>query len=112
MRKSCCKEIGKAFEPRLFRALSDPTRIAIMALLASERRPFRVSEVAECCPVDLSVVSRHLSVLKDAGILSAEKRGKEVFYCMRHQDLSSSLRDLADAIDSCCPPVRKRNKEN
>ena len=34
-----------------------------------------VTEAAGCCPVDLSVVSRHLATLKEAGILQADLNG-------------------------------------
>ncbi|HAU15057.1 MAG TPA: ArsR family transcriptional regulator, partial [Gammaproteobacteria bacterium] len=69
-------ELGTDF----FKALSDPSRIQVLLRLASSPNPCTVSQVAEDCTVDLSVVSRHLSQLKRAGILSAEKQGREVYY--------------------------------
>lgn len=89
---------------RLFKALCDPGRLAILCRLAEGRREATVSRVAECCPTDISVVSRHLAMLRDAGILHAERRGKEVFYSVRCSELSATLRRIADAIDACCPP--------
>jgi len=64
--------------------------------------PQTVSEVAGCCPTDLSVVSRHLATLCDAGILEAEKPGKEVYYSICYLELATTLRAMADAIESCC----------
>ena len=58
--------------------------------------------MAECCPVDISVVSRHLAILREAGILAARKQGKEVLYSVRSTELVSTLRELADAIEGCC----------
>ena len=52
-----------------------------------------------CCPIDLSVVSRHLGVLRDAGILEAQKRGREVYYRVRVDKLTTLLRNLADALE-------------
>ncbi len=40
--------------------------------------------------------------LEDAGILTAERRGKQVYYEVRYAVLVQSLRDLADAIEACC----------
>jgi predicted transcriptional regulator len=57
--------------------------------------------VADCCSVDLSVVSRHLAILARAGVLSSEKRAKTVHYTVRYADLAASLRAMADAIDAC-----------
>lgn len=88
---------------KLFKALSDPTRLAILVELAESGSEQRVSEVAQCCPVNLSVVSRHLKTLKDAGILESKKLGKEVFYRVRVGELVAQLRRLALALEECCP---------
>lgn len=93
--------------PRLFKALCDPSRLAILARLAEACAPCTVSEIAKCCPINLSVVSRHLAQLRDAGVLCAEKRGKEVRYAVRARELAETLRAIADALEHCCPaPVR------
>jgi ArsR family transcriptional regulator len=94
--------LGDPRATRLFKALSDPTRIALLAGLA-RRGPATVSEVAGCCPVDLSVVSRHLALLREAGIVACEKKGKEVRCRIRYATLAGALRELADAIEACCP---------
>lgn len=90
-------------DPELFKALCDPTRVSLLACLAKCGRECSVGEVAECCRVDLSVVSRHLSQLADAGVLESSKQGRTVFYRVRFTDLSAKLRAIAAAIDSCCP---------
>ncbi len=91
-------------DPRFFQALGDPRRLSILAWLASAARPRSVSEVAQCCPTDMSVVSRHLAQMRDTGIVEAEKRGKEVFYRVNYRTLAATFRAMADAIDTCCPP--------
>lgn len=90
--------------PDLWKALGDPNRIAILGWLARERAPRTVSEVADsgCCPVDLSVVSRHLATLRDAGFLSATRAGREVRYAIDAAPIVAALRGLADALEACC----------
>ena len=95
-------QIDELLVAELFRALSDPTRNKLLSCLAKCGRPCSVSEVAECCNVDLSVVSRHLSILEAAEILESVKEGRTVFYSVRYQALSSVLRNLAQAFDDCC----------
>jgi ArsR family transcriptional regulator len=95
--------IDSLLDPDLFKALGDPTRVGLLACLAKCGRFCSVGEVAECCSVDLSVVSRHLKQLEQAGILDSEKQGRSVRYRVRFGELSSALRSLADAIDTCCP---------
>ncbi len=84
-------------------ALGDANRVAILADLAAGGAPRTVSEIAKRLPVDLSVVSRHLAMLREAGVLAAERRGKEVYYTVRYEGLAGTLRAIADAIDACCP---------
>ena len=99
----CCPDLAGLIDPAVFRALGDPNRVALLARLGSLGRPTTVTEASACCPVDLSVVSRHLAVLRRAGVLRAAKRGREVRYTVS-PGLATSLRSLADALDACCPP--------
>ena len=101
---ACCGPIGDVLEARLFKALCEPSRLTILAALAEAGKPLSVGAIAESLPVDVSVVSRHLAILKEAGILKAEKHGKAVHYAVRYERLADTFRAIAGAIDSCCPP--------
>lgn len=98
--KKCCPT-KKYFS--LFKALGDVNRLNIFSYLCSNfhegENETNVKQVSSCCDVDLSVVSRHLSTLREAEILNSEKRGKEVFYSVNHKELASKLRELADYLD-------------
>ena len=58
----------------LFHALADPTRRAILTRLA--QGPAAVSELAEPTGLRLPTVMRHLSVLKEAGLIASSKDGR------------------------------------
>ncbi len=66
---------------RVLKALGHPTRLLIAEELGQGERC--VCEFVEMAGVDYSTVSRHLNVLKQAGIIEDEKRGKQVFYRLR-----------------------------
>lgn len=104
--KTCCAALKQWLSPGLFKALGDPSRLAILVALSDGGRERTVSQLAACCPVDLSVVSRHLRTLREAGVVEARKQGKEVFYRVRFDALVTILRNLADALEACCPPAR------
>jgi DNA-binding transcriptional ArsR family regulator len=57
-----------------FRALSDPTRRAILERLS--RGPASVSEIAEPLPMSLPAVHQHLQVLEECGLMEWEKKGR------------------------------------
>ena len=100
---ACCGPLDEGLDAELFKALSDPTRLTLLACLAKCGRGCSVTEVAECCSVDFSVVSRHLALLERAGVLSSSKRGRTVFYEVRYAHVAGALRAVADALDACGP---------
>lgn len=60
---------------RIFSALADPTRRAILRALS--RRPATINEIAEPYPVSLNAISKHVMVLERAGLLRREIKGRE-----------------------------------
>jgi DNA-binding transcriptional ArsR family regulator len=62
----------------VFAALADPTRRAILAMLLED--DMAVTDVAEPFSMSLAAISKHLTVLSDAGLISREKRGR-VIWC-------------------------------
>ena len=66
---------------KIIKAMSHPTRLFIVDNLSKGERC--VCELTEMVGDDISTVSKHLSVLKNAGIVWDEKRGTQVFYSLR-----------------------------
>jgi DNA-binding transcriptional ArsR family regulator len=58
-----------------FRCLADPTRLEILNLLASERRPLSVGEIVAAVEVGQSTVSEHLRLLAETCFVLVEHRG-------------------------------------
>jgi len=67
-----------AARARILKALAHPTRLFIVDQLEQQERS--VSELTAMVGVDVSTVSKHLSQLKQVGIIRDEKRGNQVFY--------------------------------
>jgi DNA-binding transcriptional ArsR family regulator len=67
----------------VFAALADPTRRAILAMLLED--DMAVTDVAEPFAMSLAAISKHLTVLADAGLISQEKRGR-VKWCKLEPD--------------------------
>lgn len=65
----------------IIKALAHPTRLYIVDQLSREEKC--VCELTKKIGADMSTVSRHLSVLKKAGIVQIDKRGLKVFYRLR-----------------------------
>lgn len=73
----------KFFRPteahKVFRALAHPARVQIVRELSGGDEKC-VCELVEACGLGWSTVSRHLSVLREAGVIADEKRGLQVFH--------------------------------
>lgn len=64
---------------RLFQALADPTRLAIVRELAGAPEVC-ACDFTTCCDVRQPTVSHHLKVLREAGVVETERRGTSIFY--------------------------------
>jgi DNA-binding transcriptional ArsR family regulator len=73
-------KIQARFEARakVIKALAHPTRLVFVEELSRGERC--VCELQEMVEADISTVSKHLALLRDAGIVQDEKRGAKVFY--------------------------------
>lgn len=93
----------------VFKALGHPARLQIVERLAGGERC--VCELVEAVGSGWSTVSRHLSVLKAAGVLEDEKRGLQVYYRLALPCVTSFTACLDAArrgepveVRRCCNP--------
>ncbi|MBX3322353.1 MAG: helix-turn-helix transcriptional regulator [Phycisphaeraceae bacterium] len=95
--------VDRVLNPEVFKALADPTRLSLLSCLVKCGRPCSVTEIAACCSVDFSVINRHLAHLARAGLLTATKQGRTVWYAAAQPSLADLLRNMADAVDASQP---------
>ena len=78
----------------IMKALAHPTRLFIIDFLADGEKC--VCEIVEQVGVDISTISKHLLVMKNAGLVEDEKRGLNVFYKLICPCVSSLFTCLED----------------
>ncbi len=76
------------------RALADPTRREILNLLKSGRMP--AGEIADRFEISGAAISRHLSILREAGLIRDERDGKYIFYELNASVLEEIMLWLTD----------------
>ncbi|MCU1357042.1 MAG: winged helix-turn-helix transcriptional regulator [Acidimicrobiales bacterium] len=81
---------------QVFAALSDPTRRDILRAVGG-RGEATATELAAGLPVTRQAVAKHLQVLADAGLVDAERHGREQRYRLTPAPLDDALRWLVDA---------------
>ena len=80
----------------MLRAIAHPMRIAILNFLEDGKKR-SVTEIYEKIGIEQSTTSHHLGILKDKGVLNSNREGKNTYYSIRHNKLST----LIDCINQC-----------
>lgn len=77
-------------------ALAHPIRIAILRLLADGERC--ACEIASCFDLDQSGISRHLSTLRRAGLITSRRDGIRIYWCLSSLVISELLHLLETVV--------------
>ena len=91
---------------KILKALAHPTRLFIVDQLAQAEEKC-VCALTEMIGADMSTVSKHLAVLKEAGIVRDDKRGSQVFYQLRIK----CVLNFFDCVESVMKCNAQRQKE-
>ena len=83
---------------RAFRALADPTRRQILQEL--KKGDLSAGQIAACFPISGPSISRHLSILKSADLISERREGNRIIYRLEPEQLSLTVGDFLSAV---CP---------
>jgi ArsR family transcriptional regulator len=102
---ACCPGPGKlraratAGYARMFRALGDATRLEMVGLLAAQGKELCVCELEAHFELSQPTVSHHLRILREAGLVSSERRGTWVYYALE-DSVRQKLRDFEEILGS------------
>jgi ArsR family transcriptional regulator, arsenate/arsenite/antimonite-responsive transcriptional repressor len=85
----CCKPArvpANKFETQaaLFKAIADPYRLRMLATLARAPEEVCVCDFTDALPLNQPTVSHHLRILREAGLVTCERRGTWVYYQLAH----------------------------
>ncbi|MBD5626312.1 MAG: winged helix-turn-helix transcriptional regulator [Desulfovibrio sp.] len=85
-----------AEQAKIFKALGHPSRLLMVDALRDGEKC--VCELRELVGDDMSTISRHLAVLREAGVVTSEKRGTSIYYRLRLGCLDQFLHYTATAV--------------
>lgn len=112
--KSCCslesldqaEKLIKVWDARFFKTLAEPVRMEILRHLLLNGRS-DISSISEALPQDRSVISRHLQLMQDNGLLTCEKVNRFRYYSVNGgpflEKLETIVMQLRQCISVCCP---------
>lgn len=81
---------------KIFKALSDRNRVRILKML--EIRPLCVCEMTVVLKISTSTVSKHLSLLREAGFIEDQKDGKWVEYKLKRNSDNAQVKELLSSL--------------
>ncbi|WP_353894274.1 metalloregulator ArsR/SmtB family transcription factor [Proteinivorax hydrogeniformans] len=82
------------FQSDMLKALGHPTRLKVVKILSDKEQC--VCELAPALNTEQSNLSKHLSVLKKAGVLVSRKDGLKVIYAIKHFEIVAIVKILED----------------
>ena len=81
----------------MLKAIAHPMRIAIIGFLEGGKK-LTVTQIHELLEIEQSTTSHHLGILKDKGVLSSKREGKNTFYFLKYKNLTQ----IVDCLNQCC----------
>lgn len=93
---------------KVFEALASRPRREILAYLS--KAELSTSDLAERFGISAPAISRHLSVLENAGLVSSERRGQFVFYKLNGDNLVNTLTGFALEVCPVARPLKRESK--
>ena len=81
----------------MLKVAAHPQRLAILDLLGSKQR-MCVNDLAEALGIEQAILSQHLTLMRDKGLVRCEKDGRYSFYHLQQPGFLKIIRDL----ENCC----------
>ena len=94
---------------KVFQALSSTIRRKILAYLSSSS--MTAGEIAERFDITKPSLSKHLSILENAGLIESEKVGQFVHYSLVQDNLVNTLNGYLQEVCPVSKPLKKESKE-
>ncbi len=105
-RGQIAEELVDLLDSRFFKSLSEPGRVQILKFLLINGRS-DIAAIADSMPQDRSVISRHLNLMQEAGILTGEKVSRHMYYSIDASEFLDKVEGIAGKVRSCmtvcCP---------
>ena len=101
-KKVAAEELINAFDSKFFKTMSEPVRMHILKILLLNGRS-DIATIADMMPQDRSVISRHLNLMSEVGILKCEKETRHMFYEIDGNVFLDKLENMTQQIRKCMP---------
>ena len=91
---------------RYFKAFGDPTRLKILTLLSTKE--MAVNDIVKKVKLTQPTVSRHLGILRDAGIVIDRRDGQQVYYRLNKESVADCCGGFCNCLAVVIPRARRK----
>lgn len=94
---------------KIFAALASPVRRKVLAYLSAAS--LTAGEIADRFEISKPSLSKHLSVLENAGLIKGEKKGQYIHYSLVEENLANTLNGYVQEVCPFARPIRKESRD-
>lgn len=105
-------QLVSVLDSKFFKSLGEPVRVEIIRYLLLHGRA-DIGTISEDLPQDRSVISRHLNLMYEVGLLNCEKENRHMYYSINTCEFLNRFTNIAGLVNQCiqeCSP-KAANKE-
>ena len=105
-------QLVDVMDSKFFKSMVEPVRIEIIRYLLLHGRS-DIGTIAENMPQDRSVISRHLNLMQEVGILNCEKETRHMFYSLNAEAFLARFSNMTELVKACikeCGPLCCKSK--
>ena len=81
----------------MLKAIAHPMRLAILKFLDKGKK-LTVTEIHNLLNIEQSTTSHHLGILKDKGVLTSKREGKNTYYYLKHENLTHIIECVSQCV--------------
>jgi len=100
-------KLVEVMDSKFFKSLGEPVRVEIIRFLLLNGRA-DIGTIAENMPQDRSVISRHLNMMHEVGILTCIKESRHMFYSLNADEFLKRFTNITRLVEIClkeCAPL-------
>ncbi len=100
-------QLVDVMDSKFFKSIGEPVRVQIIKYLLLNGRT-DIGTIAQDLPQDRSVISRHLNMMQEVGILKSERESRHMYYSLDADQFLSRFTTITDLVKECvkeCGPL-------
>jgi DNA-binding transcriptional ArsR family regulator len=93
-------QLVNVLDSKFFKSLGEPVRVELLRYLLLQGRT-DIGTISQDLPQDRSVISRHLNLMYEVGLLNCEKESRHMYYSINASEFLNRFTNIAGLVKQC-----------